>query len=141
MEFRDVDSSNWIECIELWTKDDIYVAPNVFSIAEAQFYPKAISKAIYKHDTMVGYALFGEDDADPSLYRIDRLMIAERYRERKLGLQAVLHIIQIAKQAGYLRIESSTELENKPMRSLFEHAGFATDDEMDGDEVIYYKTL
>ena len=46
IEFIDLNKDNWIECVNLHREEDIYIASNLYSIAEAQFYDKANSKAI-----------------------------------------------------------------------------------------------
>jgi len=50
-------------------KKDV-ICPNVYLIAEAQFYPKAVPKAIYDGEQMVGYTMFGEDEYNSDLFFI-----------------------------------------------------------------------
>jgi diamine N-acetyltransferase len=49
VELRDITRDNWLECIRLQVRDDqkTFVASNVFSIAQAQFFPDVHPQAIY----------------------------------------------------------------------------------------------
>ena len=62
MEFLNINKNNWKQCVNLTDKEDIFIASNLYSIAEAQFYPKANSKAIIVDGEMVGYIMYGEDE-------------------------------------------------------------------------------
>ena len=140
MEFRELDMDNWLECARLWTEEDRFIAPNLYSIAEAQFYPKAVSRAIYEGGRMVGYVLHGGDEDQEDWYIIDRLMIAAPFRRRGLASEAIKAVIALAEAAGtYSIVRSSTEPDNAAMRRTFERNGFATDGEMDGDEIVYWR--
>jgi diamine N-acetyltransferase len=141
MEFKIISKDNWLECINMWTKNDKFIASNLYSIAEAQFYPKAISKAIYESGVMVGYIMYGEDENDESIIAIDRLMIGEKHRRNGYAAAAIKKVIKYAGENGYRSIKSSTAPENGPMRSTFESNGFITMGEMDGNEIIYYYSM
>ena len=142
MEFRELDRDNWLECAKLWTEEDRFIAPNLYSIAEAQFYPKAVSRAIYDGGRMVGYILHGEDEDHEDLYIIDRLMIAAPFRRKGLASGAIAAIVALARAEGrYSVVRSSTEPDNAAMRRGFERSGFRTEGEMDGDEIVYFRGL
>ena len=142
MEFRELDRDNWLECAKLWTEEDRFIAPNLYSIAEAQFYPKAVSRAIYDGGRMVGYVLHGEDEDHEDWYIIDRLMIAAPFRRRGLASRALAAIVALAAAEGRYRVvRSSTEPANAAMRRGFERNGFRTEGEMDGDEIVYFRGL
>jgi diamine N-acetyltransferase len=142
MEFRELDMDNWLECARLWTEEDRFIAPNLYSIAEAQFYPKAVSRAIYDGGRMVGYVLHGGDEDREDWYIIDRLMIAAPFRRKGLASEAIAAIVALAAADGRYRVvRSSTEPDNAAMRRTFEGNGFRTEDEMDGDEIVYFRGL
>lgn len=142
MEFRELDKDNWLECARLWTEEDRFIAPNLYSIAEAQFYPKAVSRAIYDGNRMVGYVLHGEDEDHGDWYIIDRLMIAAPFRRKGLASQTLAAIVALAAEEGRYRVlRSSTEPGNSAMRRGFERNGFSTEGEMDGNEIIYFHRL
>jgi len=142
MVLRELDKDNWLECARLWTEEDRFIAPNLYSIAEAQFYPKAVSRAIYDGDRMVGYVLHGEDEDHEDWYIIDRLMIAAPFRRKGLASEAIKAVFALAAAAGRFGIvRSSTEPDNAAMRRTFERNGFVTEGEMDGGEIVYWRKL
>ncbi|MBN2389755.1 MAG: GNAT family N-acetyltransferase [Anaerolineae bacterium] len=136
----DVNKDNWQECIQLPTANDHarFVAPNVYSIAEAQFYPNTVTACcIYAGDAMVGFAMYGPDEDDAALFAIDRLMIAEGHRGKGYGKAALLTILEEAKRRGFSRIQLSTNPENVKAITLYESVGFRVTGEMDDDEAVY----
>jgi diamine N-acetyltransferase len=139
-----VNKENWQECINLATSDDHarFVAPNVYSIAEAQFYPDTVKACcIYADDEMVGLAMYGPHEDDESLFWIDRLMIAEGRRGKGYGRAAMLAMLDEAVERGFLRIGLSTAPENIQAISLYESIGFVATGEFDGDEAVYERPL
>lgn len=138
---KDINCNNWIECIRLKLNDEDkdFICPNVYSIAEAQFYPEAISKAIYDGEQMVGYTLFGEDENDSNLFYIDRLMISKDFRNKGYAYETIQLIIKEAIKHGFNLIGTSTEPENVKIQNLLKKTHFYTKNELDdGGEIIYY---
>lgn len=137
-----VNKENWQECIQLPTSEEHarFVAPNVYSIAEAHFYPDTVTACcIYAGDDMVGFALYGPDEDDATLFAIDRLMIAEGHRGKGYGKAALSAILEEAKSRGFSRIKLSTNPENEKAIKLYESFGFKATGEMDGDEAVYVR--
>lgn len=135
-----VNKDNWQECIRLPTSEDHaqFVAPNVYSIAESQFYPDTVKACcIYAGDAMVGFAMYGPDEDDATLFAIDRLMIAEGHRGKGYGKAALSAILEEAKSRGFSRISLSTNPENVKAIQLYESVGFRATGEMDDDEAVY----
>ena len=64
--FREIDKSNYMECICLKVKDEQrgFVADNARSLAEARFEEGLYTRAVYSDGVMVGFVLF---DYDPEL--------------------------------------------------------------------------
>ena len=141
IEFIDLNKDNWIECVNLHREEDIYIASNLYSIAEAQFYDKANSKAIIADDKMVGYTMYGEDEDDSTLYWIDRLMIGKAYRRNGYASVALRKIADIGKQNGYRKIATSTSTANITMRQVLTRNGFVTDNQLRDNEIVYYINL
>jgi diamine N-acetyltransferase len=138
-----VNKDNWQACIQLPTSEDHarFVAPNVYSIAEAQFYPDTVAACcIYAGETMVGFAMYGSDEDDATLFAIDRLMIAEGHRGKGYGKATLSAILEEAKRRGFSRIRLSTNPENMKAIKLYESVGFRATGEMDGDEAVYVYT-
>lgn len=94
IKLKTIDKNNWELCTTLKPKQDQehFIAPNVYSIAEAQFLNGFSSMAIYKEEDMIGYTLFGLDPDDNN-YWIYRFMIDERYQGKGYGLNAVQLVI------------------------------------------------
>jgi diamine N-acetyltransferase len=138
LRFVQVNKDNWQECIHLPISEDHkrYVAPNVYSIAEAQFYPGVVSACIYVDDEMVGYTLYGRQD-DESIFWIDRLMIAEGQRGKGYGRAALLMIIDEARKIGFSKIGLSTEPGNSNAIRLYESVGFRATGEIDDGEAVF----
>jgi len=138
--FREITCDNWKECINLKLNDDEKdsICPNVYSIAEAQFYPKAISKAIYYGEQMVGYTLFGEDENDSSLFYIDRLMISKDFRNKEYAKESIRLIIKEAIKGGFNLIGTSVDPTNIKMQNLLKRLDFYTNNDLDHGEIIYY---
>lgn len=134
VELAEVRKDNWVECIQLPTSDvHRFVASNVYSIAEAQFYPKATAYCVYAGDLMVGFTMFGLDEDDDSMVWIDRLMIAEPYRGKGYGTAVLRKVCEEARVLGVSRVGLSTEPENLIAKRAFEKAGFQATGERDGD--------
>jgi diamine N-acetyltransferase len=135
-----VNKKNWRECSKLPTGEDHkFVAPNVWSIAEAQFWTGSRSCCIYHGDEMVGYALFNLSHNNAGELRLwgSRLMIAEPQRGKGYGRAALQQGIAEARQQGCVEMAISTELENHKAIRLYESLGFRSTGKFLGDEMIY----
>ena len=140
----EVNQDNWQECIKLPTlpEDAQFVAPNVYSIAEAQFYPKAKACCVYNDEgVMVGFVMYGPDEDDDALFWVDRLMIAEGQRDKGYGRAVLLAVLEEAQQRGFGLIGLSTKPENARAIHLYESLGFHATGEMTGHEAIYKREL
>lgn len=138
VEFVDVNKDNWHECIDLPTSDEHrFVASNLYSIAEAQFYPKARACCIYAAGQMVGFAMYGVDEEDETVLCIDRLMIAEPFRGHGYGAAAVRKIVAEAAAIGMRCVTLSVEPDNLVAKHIYEKVGFRKTGMMDGTEEVY----
>lgn len=140
LDLVEVNKLNWQECINLPTTDAYHwVAPNVYSIAEAQFYPKAHAYCIYVDGVMVGFTMYGIDEDKETMLWIDRLMIAEPFRGQGYGSAVLRHIIDLASKASFSLIGLSTEPKNTIAKQVFERVGFKpTGLESNGEDVYHY---
>lgn len=121
---RPVTAANWRACADLTISPAQagFVPSNLYSIAEAQFYPDACSRAIYADDTLVGYALYGRDDT--GAWRIFRLMIDRNFQGRGYGKAAVLRVIAALEHCGASTISLSYEPNNHVAQKLYAGLGF-----------------
>jgi len=138
IDFRGITKENWTECVSLHTKEDKYIASNLYSIAEAQFYQKANSMAIYVDDIMVGYAMYGEDEEIEGLFFIDRFMIGNAFRRKGYGSRAFTRIAEMGFRSGYSKVETSTAPENLEMQEMLKGIGFKPDGEIRDEELVFF---
>ena len=140
VRFVPVDKDNWRECAKLPTGEDHkFVAPNVWSIAEAQFWPGSRSCCIYHGNEMVGYVLFNLSHNDAGDLRLwwSRLMVAEPQRGKGYARAAVQQVIADARQQGCVDIGLSTETENLKAIWLYENLGFSSTGKILDGEMVY----
>ena len=77
-----VNRLNWQACIALSVDESQkhFIPSNLYSIAEAQFYPDACPLVIYNSaDQMIGFALYGRDAASGK-WKIFRLMVDSSFQ-------------------------------------------------------------
>ena len=124
---RPITAANWQECINLRVAADQtgFVPGNLYSIAEAQFYPDACSQAIYSEaGQMVGYALWGRDD-ETHQWKIFRIMVDAAHQGRGYGRAAMHQLIDAIRQrAGAQPILICYKADNAVAQSLYASLGF-----------------
>ena len=90
MEFREIDRSNYWDCISLTVNDSQkwFVADNKRSLVEAAYEDGLYTLGVYHGDTMVGFILYDFDDTIPG-WSMSRFMIGKQYQAKGYGKQAV----------------------------------------------------
>lgn len=130
---------NWEAAIKLHVRKDQrkFVSSNVYSIAEAHYYPELIPMGIYAGETMVGFLMYGLEP-EKNRWWLMRLMIDERHQGKGYGRAAVRQVIQVMRQnPGCDRIYLSYEPENITAEMLYKSFGFrATGEIEDGEKVV-----
>ena len=140
---REITPQNWHQCINLSVAEDQkgFVAPNVYSLAQAKVYPSYTPLAIYHDDEMVGFSLHGIDPDDNEM-GISRLMIDQRYQGKGYGRAALVQLIEmIRRDASLHAIYLSFEPENKTAEALYKSLGFEHTGEIEGGELVMKLTL
>jgi len=139
---KDITSENWMECIRLSVRDDQgFVAPNVFSIAQAKVEPQWVIKAIYSDETMVGFAMY-EFCYEERLLYLCRFMIDARYQHNGYGRGALELLKEIAiSDPDVDKIELSTNPKNEYGIKVYERFGFKDTGVLDEDEEVFRLTL
>ena len=142
LTLRDITADNWLECARLKVRDDQpFVAPNVYSIAQARVEPAWILKAIYADETMVGFAMYDFDYEQRSLY-LCRFMIDARFQHRGYGRGALALLRQIADQDPRVdKIVLSTNPDNAYGIKVYEKFGFRDTGVLDEDEEVFELVL
>jgi diamine N-acetyltransferase len=120
-------AGNWKACTELEISAEQvdYIPSNLYSIAEAQFYPEAVSYAIYNHeDQIIGYVLYGRD-VSTQKWKIYRLMIDKASQGRGYGRAALREIIhEISQKPDGDQILIRYHQTNQAARGLYAGFGF-----------------
>lgn len=116
-----------------------FVASNALSIAQSKYFPSYETFGIFADGTAVGFAMFGIDEDDGSLW-IPRFMIDCRFQGKgygKAGFEAVLKIL--TEKYPSTEIFLSFEPENEIAKKLYEHFGFSFTGKSDEDGELIYK--
>ena len=124
---RPVQADNWQDCIALEIDPDQegWIPSNLYSIAEAQFYPQSRSRAVYTLDgRLVGYTLFGRDIHSGS-WKIFRLMIDRSCQRQGFGKGALSQVLEeIAREPDGDRVLICCQEDNQAARRLYAQFGF-----------------
>ncbi len=117
-----------------------YVAPNVFSIAQAYFEPRAWLRAVYANETPVGFVMLHEDVASGAFF-LWRLMIDAEHQGKGYGRQALaLAVERVRELGGHELVSSHGEGVNGP-GAFYRACGFVETGEVKSDEVVIRLTL
>jgi diamine N-acetyltransferase len=112
-----------------------FVATNSASIAEAHIEPGWTPLAIVAGDTPVGFAMYGQDDADGSWWLI-RYMIAAAAQGQGYGSAALSILLERMRAAGAGAIRLGVMPENGRAIRLYQRFGFAETGEIEDGETI-----
>lgn len=126
MELISIDKRNWEEAAKLEVRDDqaSFVLPNVWSIAEAQFYPWIEPYAIFDGNQMVGFLVYGRDPSD-GRYWLYRFMIDRHFQGRGFGTRALTTLLERLRALPDCRAVSvGFQADNLAAERLYLAAGF-----------------
>lgn len=116
---------------------ETFVAPNLYSIAEAQVSPGFVPLAIYEDETLVGFLMYGPDPDAPGDYWIIRLMIDQDHQGRGYGRAAMQQAIgRIKAEPEVRRILTSYVPDNAGAARLYASLGFADTGLIEEGEVV-----
>lgn len=126
MEFREIDKSNYWDCMAL-TIDDTqegFVADNKQSLVEAAYEDGLYTLGIYHEEMMVGFVLYDYDETFPG-WSMSRFMIGKQFQGKGYGKQAAIAFIEYFKskhEADKLYI--SVSLDNTVASKMYASIGF-----------------
>lgn len=140
---RELTRDTWEECVDLEVAEHQrnFVSSNLVSLAEAQFYPGTVCRAVYAGDVMVGFVMYGPDaeyaPGEPGAYAFVRLMIDRRHQGKGYGRAAIAAVIEAIRNIAESRVlYTSYNPENTHAGHLYAAMGFqATGRMLDGEIV------
>jgi diamine N-acetyltransferase len=137
---RPITKDNYKDCIRLKVASgqENFVAPNVFSLAQAAYEPHVLPLAIYEAETMVGFVM-AQHLSDKGIPFIWRLMVDAEHQGKGYGKAGIQQMVERLKaMPGCQRIGISYMPDNETARQLYLALGFVETGEMDEDEVVAY---
>jgi len=124
---KEIDINNWKECANLTLNNDQldFLPSNLYSIAESQFYPDTIIKAIYnQHDQMIGFIMYGIETITKK-WRIFRIMIDRNHQGKGYGRAVMQHVIdKISKNGDNKEILVAYQANNSVAKKIYADLGF-----------------
>ena len=126
MEFREIDKSNYWDCMSLTIDDsqEGFVADNKQSLVEAAYEDGLYTLGIYHEETMVGFVLYDYDDTFPG-WSMSRFMIGKQFQGKGYGKQAVLSFLDYFKRKHNAdKLFISVSLDNTVARKMYCDIGF-----------------
>lgn len=119
-----------------------FVAPNVYSIAQASLYPDWHPRAICAGETLVGFVLWGVDHDQPTPeWWLIRLMIAAEFQGMGYGKAATLAALDALRAAGATTVFLSFEPENAHAAAFYRQLGFRDTGRVEYGEIVYSLAL
>lgn len=126
MEFREIDKSNYWDCISLTIGDsqEGFVADNKQSLVEAAYETGLYTLGIYLEETMIGFILYDYDETFPG-WSMSRFMIGKQFQGKGYGKQAAIEFIEYFKSKHNAdKLYISVSLENMVARKMYSSIGF-----------------
>lgn len=124
--FREIDKTNYNECIELSLNEEqkLYVASNMFSLVQAAYERNFYPLGVYNDNVMVGFILYDFDD-ELKAWSMSRFMVDKKYQNQGVGNAALAKFIDFfIKKYGRIKLYTSAEVDNTVAISLYEKHGF-----------------
>jgi diamine N-acetyltransferase len=143
---KELTQDNWESCIDLKVhpEQENFVASNLYSIAESQFYPGCVPLAVYDDETLVGFIMY-EPDTEckiEGVYFISRLMIDCTYQGKGYGCAAMQQVIErLKKNPNCQVIRTSYVPENTVAAKLYHNLGFVLTGEVEDGEIVVQMEL
>lgn len=135
VSLKPITAENWQACTGLKVKEKQagFLPSNLYSIAEAQFYPQAVPLAIYsEQDQMVGFVMYGVD-VETGKWKIFRLMIDQAHQGKGYGRAAMEQVVgRLRAQPGCSEILIAYQTTNEAARQLYASLGFIEESTSDG---------
>lgn len=143
LQLCEVTAENWqsVALLSVEQEQAEFIESNSFSIAQSRFEPHWKSVGLYDQKTLVGFAMFGQDNATKEVW-LDRFMIDKNYQGRGYAKKFLPILMSTIKQQYecdkiYLSISPSNEVAQR----LYESHGFQMNGEIDDTGVVKGLTM
>lgn len=138
---RPVDADSWraVAALTVTPGQDRFVAAPAYYLALCAYgevwHPMSVHDTD-AGDTVVGFLMWGVDDADGSCW-LGGILVDQGQQGRGVGRAAVVEAVRmLAERAGGAGFALSYQPENTVARALYASLGFVETGEVDGDEVV-----
>ena len=130
-----VDTVDEILRLKVAPHQEMFVATNAKSIAQAHFYPEiAWFRAVYAGETPVGFVMLSDNAEEPE-YFLWRLMIDERFQGRGYGRRTIgLLIAYVRTRPGATALLTSAFAGPGSAIPFYEKMGFVLTGEVDPED-------
>jgi len=139
IELKEVTADNLGKISKLKVKESQqnFVAPNALSVAQSKFYPSWVCLAANTGEEPVGFAMYGIEDEDNSLWII-RMMIDETFQGKGYGRQLLASTVEhIRNNYNCSEIFLSFVPGNDTAKKLYESFGFKDTGRVEEGEIVY----
>lgn len=126
MNFREIDKSNYWDCMTLTIDDsqEGFVADNKQSLVEAVYEEGLYVLGIYCEETMVGFVLYDYDETIPG-WSMSRFLIGKQFQGKGYGKRAALAFLDYFKKKHKAdKLYISVSLQNTVARRMYSSIGF-----------------
>ena len=142
VSFKSITEENFDDILKMSQEEDKqFVAPNVYSLAQAWLYPNARPYAIYASDKLVGFVMldWDEEERECGLWRF---LIHKDERNKGYGKATILKVIEMAqKENKFDYVHLSYVPGNQSAEHLYETTGFKATGEIDDGEIVMLYTI
>ena len=142
ISLRLVDAYNFHAVCDLTVNDaqKPFIAPNVYSIAEAKIYPEATIRAIYYNQIPIGFLMFSRTMKDNNKPWVMRFMIDHKYQGKGYGKTAFHLALQLIEATyGKTSVYLSAHKNNTTAIRFYESFGFNSTFQLLDQELVFKK--
>ncbi len=126
IKFRDIDKSNYNECISLRVGEHQknYVASNMYSLVQASYEDGLYPLGIFNEDEMIGFLLYDYDE-ELNGWSFSRFMINIKYQNKGFGRKALEKFLEyFQSKFPNKSLYTSVEIDNDIAIKLYQKYGF-----------------
>ena len=126
IKFRDIDKSNYNECISLRVGEHQknYVASNMYSLVQASYEDGLYPLGIFNEDEMIGFLLYDYDEVLNG-WSFSRFMIDIKYQNKGFGRKALEKFLEyFQSKFPNKSLYTSVEIDNDIAIKLYQKYGF-----------------